>query len=169
MEIDSFRYVSRLIARYYKLSRVEREPGIPWTPLAGPLSGLRFGLVTTGGLYHRGHEPPFDLERERREPTWGDPSFRTLPVDIKQEEVGVAHHHIRADDILADMNILLPIQRGQELVAEGRIGSLAGHAYSFMGYQGFPANLRFWKEVSGPEVTGRLLSEGVQCVLLSSA
>ena len=169
MQVDSFRYLSRLISRYYKMSRIEREPGIPWTPLARPLAECRFGLVTSGGLYHRGQEPPFDLEREEREPTWGDPSFRTLPAGVEQKDVGVAHHHINAADILADMNILLPIQRFQELVREGRIGSLADRAYSFMGYQGFPADLSGWKQVSGPEVTERLLTDEVDCVLLTSA
>jgi hypothetical protein len=169
MPVDSFRYVSRLIARYYKLSRVERELPIPWNPVNRPLSQSRFGLVTSGGLYHREHEPPFDLERERREPTWGDPSFRTLPVDISQEEVGVAHHHIHPNDLLQDMNILLPIQRFHELAQAGRIGGMADHAYSFMGYQGFPADLAGWKQVYGPQVTERLLAEGVDCVLLTSA
>ena len=169
MPVDSFRYLPRLISRYYKLSRVDRELPIPWTPLSGPLNDARFGLVTSGGLYHRGHEPPFDLEREAREPTWGDPSFRTLPAGIAPEEVGVAHHHIYADDILADVNILLPLDRFGELAGEGCIGSLAEHAYSFMGYQGFPADLSGWKEVYGPQVTQRLLAEGVDCVLLTSA
>lgn len=168
-EVDSFRYLSRLITRYYKLSRVEKELPIPWTPLKRPLSQSRFGLVTSAGLYHHGHEPPFDLEREQREPTWGDPSFRTLPASICQEEVGVAHHHLYQDDILQDMNIQLPIQRFQELAQAGRIGGLAEHAYSFMGYQGFPADLTSWKEVYGPQVTKRLLSEEVDCVLLTSA
>jgi D-proline reductase (dithiol) PrdB len=169
MPVDSFRYVSRLISRYYRLSRVEKELPIPWTPVTRPLNRSRFGLVTSGGLYHQGQEPPFDLEREQRDPTWGDPSFRTLPVDINQEEVGVAHHHIYQDDILQDMNILLPVQRFKELAEAGRIGGLAAHAFSFMGYQGFPADLTGWKEIYGPQVTKRLLAEGVDCVLLTSA
>lgn len=169
MPVDSFVYLPRLISRYYKLSRVEQELPIPWTPLAKPLGEARFGLVTSGGLYDRGREPPFDLERERREPTWGDPSFRTLPAGIEQAEVGVAHHHIYADDVLADMNILLPVHRFRELAQEGRIGSLADEAYSFMGYQGFPADLQGWKDVYGPQVTERLLAEGVGCVLLTTA
>ncbi len=169
MQVDSFRYTSRLIKRYYKLTRVEAELPIPWSPLARPLSQSRFGLVTSGGLYHQVHEPPFDLERERQEPTWGDPSFRTLPTDMKPSEVGVSHFHIKKSDVLKDMNILLPIQRFQELAEEGRIQGLAPHAYSFMGYQGFPADLTGWKDVYGPQVAERLLAEEVDCVLLTTA
>lgn len=169
MAVDSFRYTSRLVSRYYKLTKVETELPIPWTPLTRPLNQSRFGLVTSGGLYHKGHEPPFDLERERQEPTWGDPSFRTLPADVKSEEVGVSHLHINERDALKDMNILLPIQRFQELAEEGQIRGLATRAYSFMGYQGFPANLAGWKQVYGPQVAGQLIAEDVDCVLLTTA
>jgi D-proline reductase (dithiol) PrdB len=169
MPVDSFKYLPRLITRYYKLTKVEPELPIPWTPLSRPLDQCRFGLVTSGGLYHKGHEPPFDVERERREPTWGDPSFRTIPTDIKQEEVGASHLHINTRDVLKDINILLPIHRFQELVAEGRIGSLAKEAYSFMGYQGFPAATAAWRDVYGPQVAEKLKAEGVNCVLLTPA
>ena len=169
MEVDSFRYMSRLMGRYYRLTKVETELPIPWSPQTRPLNRSRFGLVTSGGLYHKGHEPPFDLERERQEPAWGDPSFRTLPCDMRRAEVGVSHFHINENDVLADMNILLPIQRFRELAEEGRIHGLADHAYSFMGYQGFPADLTGWADVGGPQVAERLVAEGVDCVLLTTA
>jgi hypothetical protein len=169
MEVDSFKYLSRLVTRYYKLSQVRAELPIPWTPLARPLNEARFGLLTSGGLYHKGHEPPFDLDGERREPAWGDPTYRTLPTDMDPAEVGVSHLHLRAADIEADMNILLPIERFLELVEAGRIGSLAGRAYSFMGYQGFPADRQPWKEIYGPEVAAELLNDQVDCALLTAA
>ncbi len=125
--------------------------------------------MTSGGLYHKGHEPPFAGERERREPPWGDPSFRTLPAGMEHAEVGVSHLHINGKDVVADMNILLPIQRFRELVDEGRVGGLAGHAYSFMGYQDFPADSSGWQNIYGPAVRDRLLAEQVDCVLLSTA
>jgi D-proline reductase (dithiol) PrdB len=169
MEVDSFRYLSSVIKRYYQLSHVTKETPIPFTPLRKPVRESRFALVTSGGLYHRGHDRPFDEDRERREPAWGDPSFRALPVDMDPAEVGVSHLHINHSGILADINVLLPIQRFGELVAEGRVGSLAAHAYSFMGYQGFPADLAAWKTTYGPQVREALLAEGTECVLLSTA
>jgi hypothetical protein len=169
MEVDSFKYLSRLVTRYYKMNRVRAEMPIPWTPLARPLNEARFSLVTSGGLYHKEHEPPFDLDGERREPTWGDPSYRTLPAGMDPGQVGVSHLHLNPVDIEADMNILLPIQRFQELVDAGRIGGLAGQAYSFMGYQGYPADQRPWKKTYGPEVAQKLLAEGADNVLLTAA
>jgi D-proline reductase (dithiol) PrdB len=169
MKVDSFRFVSPLIKRYYQLSRVTKELPIPFTPLGKPLAESRLSLVTTGGLYHSGYDRPFDQERERREPAWGDPSYRVLPTDVDPGEVGVSHLHINPTDVLADVNILLPIERMKELVAEGRVGSLAAKAYSFMGYQGFPADHSGWKERYGPEVLGALHAERVDGVLLTSA
>ncbi len=64
MKVDSFRFVSPLIKRYYQLSRVSQELPIPFTPLKKPLAESRLALVTTGGLYHLGRDKPFDQERE---------------------------------------------------------------------------------------------------------
>ncbi len=169
MEVDSFRFVPSLIKRYYQLNRVSKELPVPFTPLRKPLAQCRLGLVTSGGLYHVGCEEPFDQEGERKNPPWGDPSFRTLPVDMDLRDVGVSHLHINHRDILADPNILLPVQRFHELVAQGRVGDLAPHAYSFMGYQGFPSDLSGWKDTYGPAVRDRLLAERVDCVLLTTA
>lgn len=169
MQVDSFRYVPSLIKRYYQLNRVTKEMPIPFTPLSKPVEQCRFGLVTSGGLYHVRSEQPFDQEGERKNPAWGDPSFRTLPVDMDVTDVGVSHLHIHHDDVLTDPNILLPIQRFHELAAERRIGALAPHAYSFMGYQGFPCDLSGWRDTYGPAVRDRMLAERVDCVLLTTA
>ncbi len=169
MEVDSFRFLSSLIGRFYKLSAVYKELPIPFTPLRKPIEQCRFGLVTSGGLYDTRSEQGFDQEGERKNPAWGDPSFRTLPVDMDLADVRVSHLRINHEDVLADPNILLPIQRFKELVAERRIGSLAPHAYSFMGYQGFPCDLSGWRGTYGPIVRDRLLAERVDCVLLTTA
>lgn len=169
MEVDSFKYLSRLVTRYYKLAQVQTELPIPWTPLSTPLNQSCFGLVTSGGLYHRGHEEPFDLDGERKKPDWGDPSYRSLPADMDPREIGVSHLHLKVDSIEEDMNILLPIQRFEQLALDGQILGQASRAYSLMGYQGFPANLSGWKEESGPQVARKLLDEGVDNVLLTAA
>jgi hypothetical protein len=83
--------------------------------------------------------------------------------------VGASHLHISTQDVQSDVNILLPIHRFQALAAEGRIGGLAGHAYSFMGYQGFPPDTTAWRETHGPQVAERFKAEGVDCVLLTPA
>lgn len=169
MIVDSFKYLPGILATVYQMSDQQPEMPIPWTPLARPLVECTFGLVTSGGLYPRNIEPPFDTEREKAEPTWGDPTYRTLPVEVDPSQVGVSHLHINSRDVLCDPNILLPVGRFKELVVEGRIGGLAGEAFSFMGFQGFPPDLRPWKEVYGPAVADRLKAQGANCVLLTTA
>lgn len=169
MPVDSFKFLPRIIAYYYRLTDRQPELPIPWTPVRRPLAECAFGLVTTGGLYHQGVEPPFDVVREKQEPTWGDPTYRTLPADIPQAEVGASHLHYATRDVLEDINIVLPLHRFRELVAEGRVAGLAEHAYSFMGYQGFPSDTTPWRETYGPEVADKLRGEGVDCVFLTPA
>jgi hypothetical protein len=169
MEVDSFRFVSSLVRRYYQLSRARKELPVPFVPPSRALRECRFGLVTSGGLFHRGHDRPFDVERERHEPAWGDPGFRALPSGVDKSEVGVSHLHINAAAAESDMNILLPVQRFAELARERVIGSVAERVWSFMGYQGFPADLSGWKNVSGPAVRDALRADRVDCVLLTTA
>jgi D-proline reductase (dithiol) PrdB len=143
---------------------IEREEPIPWTPLAKPLNRCRLALVTTAGVYVQGREPPFDTEREEREPTWGDPSYRTIPRDTPQAKIGASHLHINNRDLLADVNIVLPLDRFRELEEAGEIGSLAPTHYSFMGFQ---LNTTEWRERYAPEVAERLRQEEVDAVFVT--
>ena len=167
MSVDSYKFLPRLIAAFYEMVEVESDLPIPWTPLTRPLSESKFGLVTSGGLFHKGSDAPFDLERERSEPTWGDPTYRSIYSSIRQDEVGVSHLHVNPRLAESDMNVLLPINRFQELTAEGTIGALAENHFSFMGYQGYPPDASAWRDVYGPQVAGKFISEGVDCVLLT--
>ncbi len=166
MAIDSFKYLPGSIANYYRNLAAEREDPVPWTPLAKPLLECRLALVTTAGISVEGLEPPFDAERERREPMWGDPSFRRIPRDVRQEQIVASHLHINNRDILADVNVVLPVQRFLELESRGVIGSLAPTNYSFMGYQ---MNTGEWRERYAPEVAALMKQEAVDAALLTPA
>jgi D-proline reductase (dithiol) PrdB len=169
MSVDSFKFLPRIISFYYQKIDKEPELPIPWTPLLKPLGISKFGLVTSAGIYHRFKGQSFDLPREVREPTWGDPTFRTLPMDIQQEEISVSHLHINTADIYKDVNIILPIHLFKTLFQEGKIGGLANSAYSFMGFQGFPPDTSAWENIYGLLVVDQLLAENVDCVFLTPA
>jgi D-proline reductase (dithiol) PrdB len=169
MPVDSFKYLPRIIAAFYRMTDRRPELPIPWTPVSRPLPECKFGLITSAGLYHRGVDSPFDVEREKQDPTWGDPTYRLLPASIPQAEVGASHLHLNTRDILEDFNIVLPVHRFQELVREEHIGGLAENAYSFMGYQGYPSDTTAWRETYGPQIAEKLKVEAVDCVLLTPA
>ena len=166
MPVDSFKWLPRSIAGYYQAMQMPDLGEIPWTPLRKPVEQARFALVTSAGVYVQGQQESFDLERERNNPLWGDPTFRVIPSDVRQEQIGVAHLHINTEDIEQDINIVLPIQRFQELAEAGEIGSLASQHYSFMGYQ---ANDDEWRERYGSEVAQRMIEEEVDAALITPA
>ena len=167
MPVDSFKFLPRLITAFYQMIEREPEYPIPWTPLAKPLAACKFGLITSGGLYQKGVEPPFDVAREKQEPTWGDPTYRAIPANIAQAEVGVSHLHLNPVFAEADVNVVLPLHRFQELAAAGEIGGLADEAYSFMGFQGFPPDVSAWQESYAPQVAAKFKAAGVDCILLT--
>ena len=167
--VDSFKYLPRSIATFYQMSAGEAQTEIPWTKLPKPLAECRFSLLTTGGLYQKEVDPPFDVEREKLEPTWGDPSFRKIPTVIQQEDIAASHLHINTQWVEEDVNCLLPIHHFQLLAQDGVIGSFAPTAYSFMGFQGMPHNTTAWETTYGPQMIAQLKQEEVDCVLLTPA
>jgi D-proline reductase (dithiol) PrdB len=147
MIVDSYRFLPRSFRPLYENPVPEREDPV-WTPFERRLADAKIALLTSSGLYLEDHHEPFDLERERNEPTWGDPTVRVIPQPILP--FGVAHLHISQDDILADPNIALPAERLDELVESGMVGSAANRHYSVMGFQG--VSLEGWREIAAPQI-----------------
>jgi D-proline reductase (dithiol) PrdB len=141
-----------------------REPSreVPWTPLGKPLSACRVALVSTAALAVEGDEP-FDQEGERRNPWWGDPSFRVLPRDTRTGGAKSWHMHIDTSIPDQDLDSVMPLARLAELEAEGFVGSSAPSHYSFMGYILKEKELL---ESSTPAMIERMKSEEVDAVLL---
>lgn len=166
MAIDSYKYLPRSMKTMYEATPVIDEP-YAWTPLRKPLERSTIALMTSAGIYLKDSQPPFDLDREREEPTWGDPTYRVIPRNVRQEQIGHAHLHINGEDVLKDFNVSLPIKAFEQLEAEGAIGRLADEHYSFMGYQ--DRRLIDWREKQGPELAARLKEHAVDVLLLAPA
>lgn len=172
MPVDSYKWLPYSLAAWMQQEYQGPEDGenMPFAPLSKPISETRFALLTTGGLYLKGQQQPFDIERENREPEWGDPSFRVIPTRTQLGELAVSHTHYNPVDAEEDFNILLPIHRFQVLEEAGQIGSLAPSAYSVMGYQGHPVpDYTQWRETYGPQMLEQMKSEGVEALLLTPA
>lgn len=138
---------------------------IPWTPVSKPLNHIILGLITSAGISLKS-DPPFDMEREKREPLWGDRSFRKIPKGTTEKDIQVNHLHINTNWIKQDINVILPLQRMEEFEKEGIIGRLAPTAYSFYGFQW--QNTDFLKEAIEP-ISQLMKEEGVEAVLLTPA
>jgi D-proline reductase (dithiol) PrdB len=166
--VDGFRFLPPSLAawiRRYHIPAMEFEGGIPWTPMAVPLTRATLALVTSAGVSLK-TDPPFDMEREKREPLWGDRSFRAIPRGTTAAAVDVNHLHINTGYILQDINVMLPLARMAEFEQEGLIGRLAPTSYSFYGFQW--KNTDFIEEAIAP-MARRMQAEGVGAVLLTPA
>jgi D-proline reductase (dithiol) PrdB len=166
-KVDGFRFMPPSLAAWIKIGIPAREfqGAIAWTALKKPLASTTLAIMTSAGISMRGDQP-FDMERERREPTWGDPGYREIPRQATENDVAVNHLHINTDYIKADLNVILPIQRFAEFEAEAVIGRLAPTSYSYYGYQPDPTVLL---QETMPKVAARMHAEGVEAVLLTPA
>ncbi|MEO8540158.1 MAG: glycine/sarcosine/betaine reductase selenoprotein B family protein [bacterium] len=166
MTVDSYKYLPRSMKVMYESTPAAEEPAA-WVPLQKPLRECNVALMTSAGIFLKDSQTGFDEEREWANPEWGDPTYRVIPSDVRQDQIGCSHLHINRDDLLEDVNVVLPIRAFQVLEAEGVIGSLAPEHYSFMGYQ--DRRLEDWKNIQGPELAARLKEKAVDILLLAPA
>jgi len=143
---------------------IGREPRreVPWTPLAKPLAQCTVAVLSTAALSRTG-DPTFDQEGERRNPWWGDPSFRVLPRGTRTGDVVCSHLHINPDHVQGDLDCALPLGRLEELVAAGEVGAVAPSHYSIMGYLLRPQQML---RESIPRIVATMKQEGVDVALL---
>ncbi len=137
MPIDSYRFLDFATRRIIK-AWVDREAqesrSIPWAPMTKPLSQCTVALITTAGVA-RLDDKPFDQEGERRNPWWGDPSYRLIPRGTTERDVRLYHMHIDTRFGQEDLDVVLPMRRLDELAREGVVGRPAETHFSIMGYQ----------------------------------
>lgn len=166
-QVDGFRFMPPSLGAWIGKD-IPDQPysgAIPWTALKKPLKETTFTLVTTAGISMKS-DPPFDLQREKREPAWGDPSFRKIPRTATESDIEISHLHINTDYIKEDINVMLPLARFAEFEKEGIIGRLAPTCYSFYGFQMDATALL---SESAPQMADLMRQEDVEAVLLTPA
>jgi len=168
MAIDSYRYLDFATRQIIK-AWVEREAretrSIPWAPMAKPLAESTVALVATAGVA-RTDDTPFDQEGERRNPWWGDPTYRTIPLGTTGREVKLHHLHIDPRFGEEDLDVVLPMRRLAELAGEGVVGRPADTHYSIMGYQLRPGALEL---ETAPAIAREMKARGVDVAALVPA
>jgi D-proline reductase (dithiol) PrdB len=126
----------------------------PWVE-GKPLKDRRVAVVSSAGLTVRGDR----VFRGR------DPDYRAIPATTKPNDLLCSHISINFDrnGFQEDWNVVFPLDRLNELAAEGMIGSVASTHYSFMGATD-PVQM-----VDGAkEVADKLKTDKVDAVLLTS-
>ena len=120
------------------------------------LSDARVAIVTTAGL-RVGDSAPW---------TPNDAGFEVLPGDKRNLVVTHFSPNFDRAGFLLDPNIIYPVDRLQELAAEGVIGSVASNHLSFMGVQ-LDRDMSQIRLDSGPAAAKVLKEDGVDVVLLT--
>jgi len=165
--VDGFRFLPPGLKAWMKtfIPDEDFKGTIPWTPMSKPLNQTTIALVTSAGISLK-TDPPFDMEREKKDPLWGDRSFRVIPRGTTGKDIDVNHLHINTNYAKQDINVILPLARMAEFEKEQIIGRLAPTAYSFYGFQW--QNTDFLKEAIEP-ISKMMKDEKVEAVLLTPA
>ena len=166
MAIDSYRFLDFASRQVMKAWAARQEAGaIPFTPLSKPLSECTVALISTAAVA-RNDDRPFDQEGERRNPWWGDPSFRAIPLGTTEKEIHIYHMHVDPRFGESDLDVVLPMRRLAELAREGVVGRPAPTHYSIMGYILEPKEL---VEKTAPAIAERMRAECVDAAVLVPA
>lgn len=164
-QVDSWHFLPPRLATLLK-ARIDDLPpavSIPFRPLAKPLHQARIALLSTAGISCP-PDPPFDMDGERANPLWGDPTWRRIPATATAADIEVNHLHVETSYIRRDLNVALPLERLAELVAAGEVGAVAESHYSVMGFQ---LDSAVQLNQSAPAIAATMKAEGVTGAVLA--
>ncbi len=174
---DQGQLIDRYIAEQataYQSRRVNeryRYDDSPFLRPAKPVAESKVALLTSSGHFVEGDDPkPFGMENMTQEEATRRiddfikeaPVLSTIPTDTPRERTRVRHGGYDISGSLADRNVTLPIDRLNELVADGTIGEFHSPAYSF---PGATSQMRLLKR-NGPEWAADLTAAGIDVAVL---
>jgi D-proline reductase (dithiol) PrdB len=153
MRLEKISEAERKILMSFKCPEFETHP---WA--IGPsLNKRRIAVITTAGLHGR-DDRPFQI----------DPKdfYRVIPGNVQANDLVMSHMAASFDrtGFQRDWNVVFPLDRLRELLAEKAIGSLAGCHYSFNSAH----ELAEFKEAAY-QVGDLLKKDGVDALLLLPA
>ncbi len=146
----------------------ERYPGvmitkddfIPLAQLKKPLSEARLTFVSSAGVQPK-RTMPFDVVHPV-----GDYSFRRVPSGSKVNDLEIHQIKYPTNGASRDLNVIFPIERLQELAAEGVIGGLTPNFFSFIGYQMDPPT---FESTLAEDIASAVVADGADAALLCPA
>ena len=120
-----------------------------------PLSESKVAIVTSAAIHTT------DDERF----TQGDTGFRYVPREARDLVLGHWSPNFDRTGFALDLNVVFPIDRLEELAADGTIGSVAPRHIAFAGNQ--PDDVATIIHDSGPAAAAELKADGVDVVILT--
>lgn len=120
-----------------------------------PLRDSTVAIVTSAAL-HRPDDDGFGA---------GDTGYRVLDRADRQLVLGHWSPNFDRSGFAMDLNVVYPIDRLEEMAAEGAIGAVAPRHFSFAGNQ--PDDVATIRHDSGPAAAAALVADGVDVVVLT--
>jgi D-proline reductase (dithiol) PrdB len=160
--VQLFRRLPWLGSLWARQHRFVESATVPWAPVTKPVRESVIALVTTAGV-HLDRDSPFDMNDPE-----GDASMREIPSDVDPRRLTITHKYYDHSAADRDINVVLPLDRLRELVADGRVGGIAPRMYSFMGHID-GRHLRTLIEETAPTLARRLCADGADAVFLTPA
>lgn len=144
----------------YPGSMITKSDFVSLARLKKPLSETRLTFVSSAGVQPK-DTLPFDVVHPV-----GDFSFRRVASTAFASELEIHQIKYPTTGAHRDLNVIFPIERLQELAAEGIVGELTSNLFSFIGYQMDPE--RFERTLA-EELADAVVAEGAEAALLCPA
>ncbi|MDP7639370.1 MAG: glycine/sarcosine/betaine reductase selenoprotein B family protein [Candidatus Hydrogenedentes bacterium] len=143
-----------LIRAWLKDQPVPKYETTPFVK-APPLSECTVAIISTAGLRRDG------------EKSWkmNEPSFRVFERAERNIKLGHISPNFDRSGFAADINVMYPIDRLEEIAAEGLIGGVAPRHISFMGAQ--DETMETIRMDTGPAAAKQLKEDDVNVALLA--
>jgi len=144
----------------YPGSMITKPDLVPLASLDKPLAQSRLTFVSTAGVQPKG-TLPFDVVHPV-----GDYSYRRVPSTATPPDLEIHQLKYPTAGANRDLNVIFPIERLQELTAEGAIGALTPDFFSFIGYNMDPERL---ERTLAEEIAEVVVAGGAEAALLAPA
>ena len=144
----------------YPGSMIDKSDLVSLAPLRKPLSECRVTFISTSGVQPKG-TLPFDTVHPV-----GDYTFRRVPSASRVDELEIHQLKYPTAGADRDLNVIFPIERLRELAAEGVIGGLTEHCYTFIGYNMDPERL---ERTLAEDIAAAVSDEGADIALAAPA
>ncbi len=150
----------RTVNERYPGSMIHKGDFVPLARLRQPLSESRLSFVSTAGVQPAG-TPPFDTAHPV-----GDYTFRRVPSASRPDELEIHQLKYPTHGARRDLNVIFPVERLQELAAEGVVGALTPNFFSFIGYNMDAERL---ERTLAEEIADAVAADGADVALMSPA